>query len=125
MALEANRQNPTLSILTYSAFRFNTLREYVIDLLSFIHHPNKDLLKLDDDIIHTSDTLDYKKHRGKVKSCTGVTHNDEADEAVRSVVEGHIEPDITFAGSDPPEGGGALVLSEYTKLIGNSYVRPM
>ena len=31
-------------------------------------------------------------------------HNHEANEAIRSVVEGHIEPDITFTRTDPPVG---------------------
>ena len=35
----------------------------------------------------------------------GVTHNDEADAAPRSVVEGRIEPDITFTGAEPTIGG--------------------
>jgi hypothetical protein len=95
----------TLSILTYSVFIINTLQKYALDPLSFTHHPHKDLLKLADDIIHTKDTLGYKTHIGQVKSHTGVTHTDEAGKAVRNVVEGHIERDLTFTGGDPPIGG--------------------
>ena len=105
LALEANRENSTLSILTDSAFSINTLQKYAIYPLSFIHHPHKDLLKLADDIIRTRDTLEYKTHIGKVKSHTGVTHHDEADEVARSVVEGHTKPDKIFTGTDPSVWG--------------------
>ena len=49
--------------------------------------------------------MGYKTHIGKVKSHTGVTHNDDADAAARNVVEGHISPDIIFTDADPPVGG--------------------
>lgn len=49
--------------------------------------------------------MGYKTHIGKVKSHTGVTHNDEADTTARNVVEGHISPDIIFTDADPPMGG--------------------
>ncbi len=61
VALEANRKNPTLYVLTNSVFIINTLKKYVIDPLSFIHHQHKDLLKFADDIIHTRDTLAYTR----------------------------------------------------------------
>ena len=41
LALEANKHDHTLSILTDSAFSINTIRKYAIDPLSFIHHPTK------------------------------------------------------------------------------------
>jgi len=95
----------TLSILTYCAVSINTLRTYDIDSLSFTHHPYKNLLKLDDDIIYTRDTLEYTTYIGIVKLHTGVPHNDEADAAARSLVEGRIERDKTFTREDPPIGG--------------------
>ena len=57
LALEANREIPALSILIDSVFSINTLLKYDIDPLSFIHNPQKNLLKLADDVIHTRDTL--------------------------------------------------------------------
>ena len=53
LALETNRENQALYILMDSAFIINTLRKYVIDPLSFVHHPHKDLLKLANEIIRT------------------------------------------------------------------------
>ncbi len=49
--------------------------------------------------------MGYKTHIGKVKSHTGVTHNDEADTSARNVVEGHISPDIILTDADPQVGG--------------------
>ena len=49
--------------------------------------------------------MGYKTHIGKIKSRTGVTHNDEADTSARNVVEGHKIPDITFTDAEPPVGG--------------------
>ena len=46
--------------------------------------------------------MGYITHIGKVKSHTGVTHNDEADTTARGVVEGKKTPDITFTHADPP-----------------------
>jgi ribonuclease HI len=105
IALEANKLDHTLSILTNSAFNINTIRRYTIDPLSFIHHPHKHLLQLADNIIHTRDNMGYKTHIGKVKYHTGVSHNDEANTAACNVVEGHKTPDIILTDADPPEGG--------------------
>jgi ribonuclease HI len=106
IALEANQLDHILPILTDSAFSVNTIRRYAIDPLSFIHHPHKHLLQLADIIIHKRDSnMGYKTHIGKVKSHTGVTHNDKADTAARIVVEGHKSPDIIFSDADPPVGG--------------------
>jgi ribonuclease HI len=101
LALKANQHEPTLAILTDSAFSINTIRKYAIDPLSFNHHPHKELLQLADDIIRTRDNMGYNTHIGKVKSHTGVTHNDEADSAARGVVEGQKTPDIIFTDADP------------------------
>ena len=49
--------------------------------------------------------MGYITHIGKVKSHTGVTYNDEADNAARGVVDGHKTPDITFTDADPPIRG--------------------
>ena len=49
--------------------------------------------------------MGYKTHIEKVKSYTGVTHNDEADTAASNVVEGHKTPYIIFTDADPPVGG--------------------
>ncbi len=49
--------------------------------------------------------MGYKTHIGKVKSHTGLTHNDEADRDARDVVEGHKTLDITFTDADSPIGG--------------------
>ena len=104
MALEANKLDHTLSILTDSAFNINTIRRYAIDPLSFIHHPHQHHLHLADNIIHTKDNMGYKTHIGKAKSRTGVTHNDEVDTAARNVVDGHEPPDTIFTDADPPVG---------------------
>ncbi len=45
--------------------------------------------------------MGYSTHVGKVKSHTGVTHNDEAETAARGVVEGPKTPDIIFTDVDP------------------------
>ena len=49
--------------------------------------------------------MGYNTHIGKVKSCTEVTHNDEADTAARKVVGGHKTPDIRFTDANPPIRG--------------------
>jgi hypothetical protein len=49
--------------------------------------------------------MGYKTHIGKVKSHTGVTHDDEADTTARNVVEGHKTPNIIFIDADPPIEG--------------------
>ena len=49
--------------------------------------------------------MGYSTHIGKVKSHTGVTHNDEADAAERGVVKGQKIPDMTFTDVDPPIRG--------------------
>jgi len=73
LALEANKFDHTLSILTDSAFIINTIRKYAIDPLSFTHPPHKHLLQLAHGIIHTRDNTGYKTYIGKEKSYTGVT----------------------------------------------------
>jgi ribonuclease HI len=101
LALEANKNDHTLSILTDSAFSINTIRKYAIEPLCFNHHPHKDLIQLADDIIRARDNMGYSTHVGKVKSHTGVTHNDEADAAARGVVERQKIPNITFTDANP------------------------
>jgi hypothetical protein len=49
--------------------------------------------------------MGYNTHMGKVKSHTGVIHNDEADTTARSVVKGHKAPDIICINADPPIRG--------------------
>ena len=105
LALEANKHENALLILSESAFSIHTIRRYAIDPLSFIHHPHKHLLQLADNIIHAKDNMGYKTHIGKAKSHTGVTHNDEANTAAHNILEGHKTPDIIFTDADPPIGG--------------------
>jgi ribonuclease HI len=76
LALEANKYENSLSILTYSAFNINTIHRYAIDPLSFDPHHHKHLLQLADNIIHTRDNMGYNTRIGKVKSHTGVPHNE-------------------------------------------------
>jgi len=57
LALEANKHENTLSILTDSAFNINIIRRYAIDPLSFNHHPRKHLLQLADNLNHTRDNM--------------------------------------------------------------------
>ena len=92
-------------ILTYSAFSINTISKYAIDPLCFTHHPHNELLQLADDIVRTRDNMGYNTQIGKVKSHTGVTHNDEADTTARGVVKGQQTPDIIFTIADPPIRG--------------------
>jgi ribonuclease HI len=101
LALEANKHDQTLSILKDSAFDINTIRKYAIDPPCFTHHPHKELLQLVDDIIRTREIMGYITHIGKVKSHTGVTHNDESHTAARGVAEGQKTPGIIFTGADP------------------------
>jgi ribonuclease HI len=42
LALEANKNDHTLSIITDSAFNINTIRKYAKDPLCFNHHPHKE-----------------------------------------------------------------------------------
>jgi ribonuclease HI len=105
LALEANKNDHTLSILTDSAFIITTIRKYAVDPLCYNHHPHKELLQLADDIIRTRDNMGYNTHIGKVKSHTGVIHNDEVDAAARGVVEGQKTPDTIFTDADPPIRG--------------------
>ena len=104
IALEANKLDHTLSMLTDSAFNINTIRKYAIDPVNFIHNPHTHLLKLVENIIHTRDNMRYKTRIGKVKSHAAVTHNDEGDTTARNVIEGHKTPNIIFTDADPPVG---------------------
>jgi ribonuclease HI len=105
IALETNKLNPAISILTDSAFSINTIRRYAISPLSFTHHPHKHLLQLADYTIHARDNMGLTTHIGKVKSHARVTHNDEAGTTTRNVVEGIKKLDIIFTDADPPVGG--------------------
>ena len=49
--------------------------------------------------------MGHSTHVGKVKSHTGVTHNDEADTTARNVIEGHKTPDIIYIDAKPPVRG--------------------
>jgi hypothetical protein len=102
--LDLYKLGPTLSILTDSAFSINNLRNYISDPHKFIHHQHKDLVILANNITHTRDKLEYTTHIGRVKSHTGVTHNDEADAGGRGDVEGTKTLGITFTAVDPPIG---------------------
>ncbi len=115
IVLEANKLDHAISILIDSAFSSNTIRKYAIDPLSCTHHPHKIILQLADDIIHTRDNMGLKTHIVKVKSHTGVTHNDEADKVARNVVEGHKPLDKIFSDADPPVGG-VRTWPQYGKL---------
>jgi ribonuclease HI len=90
LALEANQHDHTLSILTDNAFNINTIRKYAID--PTLSASTTTLTKNSYGVRTTSSaqeiTLGYNTHIGKVKSHTGVTHNDEADTTARGVVEG-------------------------------------
>jgi hypothetical protein len=55
--------------------------------------------------IQIREQLGLTTHIGKVKSHTGVTHNDGADAGARGVVDGDILPDITFTYAGPHIGG--------------------
>ena len=105
IALETNKHENSLSILTDSTFSINTIPRYAIDPLSFTHHPYKHLLQLTYNIIHSRDDMEYKALIGRVESHTGVTHNDEADTTARDIVEGRKTPDITFSDANPPIEG--------------------
>jgi ribonuclease HI len=71
IALEANKLDHSISILTDSAFSINTIRKYAIDPLSFQYHPHKHLLQMADNIIHTRDNSGLTTFIGEVKSHTG------------------------------------------------------
>jgi hypothetical protein len=55
--------------------------------------------------IQIRDQLGLTTHIGKVKSYTGVNHNDAAHAGARGVIDGDILPDITFTEADPPTYG--------------------
>ena len=88
LTLEANKHDHTLSRLIDTAFSINTVHKYAIDPLCFNHNPHKELLQSADDIVRTRDNMEYNTHIGKVKSHTGIKHNDKVDTAARCVVEG-------------------------------------
>jgi ribonuclease HI len=74
IALEANKLNPAISILTDSAFSINTIRRYAIDPLNFTHHPHKHLLQLADNIIHTRDNMGLTQHTSAISNHTQESH---------------------------------------------------
>jgi len=55
--------------------------------------------------IQIRDRQGLTTHIGKVKSHTGVTHNDTADAGARGVVDDDVLLDITFTEANPPIGG--------------------
>jgi ribonuclease HI len=101
LTLEIYHDSPQLRILIDSAFSINTIRNYIIDPLNYKHHPHRDLLMKANNHIQKRDQQGLTTHIGKVKSHTGVTHNDTADAGARGVVDGDVLPDITFTEADP------------------------
>ena len=102
LALDLHKADPTLQILTDSAFSISTLRNYALNPLRYTHHIHKELLAHTNSIIKERDTKGYTTHIGKVKSHAGVKYNDAADTGACGVVDGDILPDIVFAQADPP-----------------------
>jgi hypothetical protein len=86
--LDLYKHAPTISILTDSAFGINNLGNHFLDPHKFTHHQHKNLLYIADNINHTRDDLGYTTRIGKVKSHTGIAHNNKADAGARIVVEG-------------------------------------
>ena len=105
ITLRLYQDSPQLIILTDNAFSINSIRKYIIDPLNYKHRPHRDLLRKANNHIPIRYQLGLTTHIGKVKSHTGVTHNDAADVGARGVVDGNILPDITFTEADPPIGG--------------------
>jgi hypothetical protein len=103
--LDLHRHDPSLSVLTDSAFNINNLRNFSSQTHAFHHYQHQELFKLAANIIREKDLKGYTTHIGKVKSHTCFVYNDAADEGARSVVEGKTRPDITFTKVDPPIGG--------------------
>jgi len=102
VALDLHKHLPQIRILTDSAFYINKFRIYAIGPLNCTHHPHKDTLHYTNNLIQTRDEQGLTTLIGKVKSHTGVAHNDGADARARGVVDGDKIPDITFTTADPP-----------------------
>jgi hypothetical protein len=105
VALDLHKDSSQIQILTDSAFSINTLRNYAIDLLRYAYHPHKEFLRQANALIKTRDENGLLTDIGKVKSHTGVTHNDGADAGAHGVVDGDTLQDIMFTSADPPIGG--------------------
>jgi hypothetical protein len=105
VALDLHQKSPQIQILTDNALSTNTLRNYDIDSLRYTHHPHKELLRQANALIKTRDENGLLTYIGKVKSHTGVTHNDDADAGARGVVDGDTLPDIIFTDANPQIGG--------------------
>jgi hypothetical protein len=85
--------------------------------LNFTHHPHKDLLHYNNNLVNTRDEQGLLTHIWTIKSHTGVTYNDKADAGARVVVDIDILPYVTFTAADPPIGGlriGPQISSTHT-----------
>ena len=87
VALDLHKDLPQIRIFTDSDFCMNTLRNYAIDPLNFTHHPHKDLFHYTNNLIQTRDEQGFMTLIWKVKSHTGVAHNDGADAGARGAVD--------------------------------------
>jgi hypothetical protein len=105
VVLDLHKDSPQIQILTDSAFSINTLRNYAIDPHRYAYHPHKELLRQADAIIKMKDEFGLQTHIGRVKSHTGVTHNDGAYAGARGMVDGDTLPEFIFTSAEPPIGG--------------------
>jgi ribonuclease HI len=87
VALKQGNTKEHMSILTYSSFCINTIRNYTIDPTTYNQHLHKDLLQLTSQLLKDRDHKQLRTPIGKVKSHTDVEHNETADKAARAVVD--------------------------------------
>ena len=105
VALRKARDRPALRILTDSLFCIHCLRNYITRPSQYKDHLHRHLLEATAALIKARDDAGLLTHIGKVKSHTGITYNDEADETAKLVASGKAEPDMVFDEYDPPVGG--------------------
>ena len=101
VALRKARDRPALRILTDSLFCIHCLRNYITRPSQYNDHLHRHLLEATAALVKARDDAGLLTHIGKVKSHTGITYNDEADETAKLVASGKAEPDMGFDEYDP------------------------
>ena len=103
-ALVRDQNNTNISVLTDSAYCINTTRNFCHAPYKYKNNPHYDLLRLMSNALREREEAGLRTHIGKVKSHTGITYNDAADQGANSVAAGG-QYDITFDLANPPPGG--------------------
>ena len=105
IALQQTLEAPNISILMDSSLCINSMRNYSRDPGAYNNHVHRDHLHLNDQILRSRENKGFKTHIGKVKSHIGITYNEIADKAAKTVVDETQPHTLEFKEAYHPIGG--------------------